>query len=105
MGLPPSHPELLDWLASELVRGGWSLKELQRLVLRSSTYRMSSRATNERALELDPGNELLWRQELRRLDAEALHDALLAVAGELSLETGGRGYVPRAGRASRPRGS
>lgn len=93
-GAAPTHPELLDWLAVELVEQGWSLKALQRRILGSYAYRMSSRAASERARELDPDNALLWRQELRRLDAEALRDTLLAVAGDLNPERGGRGFFP-----------
>ncbi len=97
-GEPPTHPELLDWLAREFVEGGWSVKALHRRILRSYTYRMSSRAANADALERDPANHLLWRQELRRLDAEALRDALLAVSGDLVPARGGRGFFPRLAR-------
>ena len=94
-GALPTHPELLDWLAMELVDGGWSLKALHRTILASSTYRMSSRVRNTAAELADPDNSLLWRQELRRLDAEALRDTLLDVSGDLNLERGGRGFFPR----------
>lgn len=97
-GEAPTHPELLDWLAREFVEGGWSVKALHRRILRSYAYRMSSRAANADALERDPANRLLWRQELRRLDAEALRDALLAVSGDLVPERGGRGFFPRLAR-------
>jgi hypothetical protein len=93
-GLPPTHPELLDWLASELVAGGWRLKRLHRLIMLSHTYRQSSRTTHPRAVRLDPGNTLLWRQNLRRLEAEAIRDAVLAVSGQLNLRMGGRGIFP-----------
>jgi hypothetical protein len=88
----PSHPELLDWLASQLIRSGWSLKTLHRLILNSAAYRQSSEL-NETAYRLDPENQLLWRFPLRRLDAESIRDAMLACRGDLNLETGGP-YVP-----------
>jgi hypothetical protein len=81
-GAPPSHPELLDWLARELVRRGWSLKAMHRLMMTSATYRQVSTVTTERQ-ELDPGNALYSRMPLVRLDAEALYDTLLLVAGRL----------------------
>ena len=94
VGSLPTHPELLDWLAVEFVRQGWSLKALHRLILTSATWMQSSRIPNPAAFEADPANELLWRQNLRRLDAEALRDTLLSVSGSLNLETGGRGFFP-----------
>lgn len=87
-GTPPSHPELLDYLASEFVRSGYSIKALHRHILTSATYRQSS-AINETALAIDPDNRLLWHYPLRRLDAEAIRDAMLAVAGELDPRMGG----------------
>ncbi len=79
-GVPPTHPELLDWLALQFVGRGWSTKAIHRLVLTSNTYRQSSRVT-PRAEKLDPGNVWLSRMPLTRLDAEALRDAILFVAG------------------------
>src|SRR5439155_3204399 len=73
-GLPPTHPLLLDWLASELIERGWSLKSMHKLILLSNTYRMSSRSRNPKADKADPGNDLLWRQNLRRLEAEVIRD-------------------------------
>jgi hypothetical protein len=93
-GTAPSHPELLDWLAADLVRGGWRLKRLHKLILTSDTYKQSSRIDNARALEIDPDNTLLWRQNLRRLEAEAVRDTILAVSGRLNLKMGGRGIFP-----------
>src|SRR5262245_32672489 len=93
-GLAPTHPELLDWLASELVDGGWRLKRIHRLILTSQTYRQSSRVANDKALLIDPGNVLLWRQNLRRLEAEAIRDTILAVSGLLDRTMGGRGIFP-----------
>ena len=79
-GVAPTHPELLDWLALELVRGGWSLKALHRLIMTSTAYRQSSRVTPDRE-RLDPDGTLLSRMQLRRMDAEELHDSLLLAAG------------------------
>ena len=93
-GVPPTHPKLLDWLAHAFVKDGWRLKSLHKRILMSSTYRMSSRNNNEMALAVDPSNELFWRQNLRRLDAEAIRDATLSVSGTLNLEMGGRGIFP-----------
>jgi hypothetical protein len=86
-GAPPSHPELLDWLAVELVESGWSLKHVHRLILSSAAYRQSSTVEegwHALARQVDPENRLLWRQRLRRLEAEALRDALLATGGNLN---------------------
>jgi hypothetical protein len=93
-GSPPSHPELLDWLAADLMRGGWRLKRLHRLIVTSETYQQSSRIDNAQAVETDPDNTLLWRQNLRRLEAEAVRDTMLAVSGRLNLKMGGRGIFP-----------
>jgi mono/diheme cytochrome c family protein len=81
-GARPTHPELLDWLAREFVRRGWSVKAMHRLMMTSSTYRQSSAVTRERK-KLDPDNRLCSRMPLVRLDAEALYDTLLRVAGRL----------------------
>jgi hypothetical protein len=83
MGVEPSHPELLDWLAAELVARGWSLKAMHRLIVSSATYRQSSRG-NPATLAADPENSLLGRQNRQRLDGEAIRDALLAVSGVLN---------------------
>jgi hypothetical protein len=91
-GAKPSHPELVDYLASEFIRSGWSIKALHRLILRSAVYRQSS-AQRDDALRVDPDNRLLWRYPLRRLDAESLRDAMLAVGGELDVRLGGP-FVP-----------
>jgi hypothetical protein len=87
-GEAPSHPQLLDWLALRFTAKGWSIKELHRTILTSATYRMST-LFNERAYEVDPDNRLLWRWSRRRLEAEALRDALLAISGQLDLAMGG----------------
>jgi hypothetical protein len=83
MGQPPTHPELLDYLAELFVREGWSLKRLIRAIVLSSTYQMSSLSTDPRAKELDPQNTLLHHMPVRRLEAEAIRDAILAVSGRL----------------------
>jgi hypothetical protein len=87
----PSHPELLDWLAGELVRGGWSLKKLHRQILLSATYRQGSRR-DAAAAARDGANRLLWRVSPRRLEAEAVRDTVLAVADLLNPRMGGPGY-------------
>ena len=91
MGGRPSHPELLDHLANELVRGGWSVKSVHRLILTSATYRQASGnpGIEELALQKDAGNSLLWRGPRRRLSAEEVRDAMLAASGELNLAYGG----------------
>ncbi|MFM7074971.1 MAG: DUF1553 domain-containing protein [Planctomycetaceae bacterium] len=91
MGSPPSHPDLLDWLAGEFRDGGGSLKDLHRLVVSSATWRQ--RADDDpRAAAVDSGNTLLWRQNRRRLEAEAIRDAVLASAGTLDTAMGGLGW-------------
>src|SRR5262249_41621307 len=79
-GEPPSHPELLDWLAREIVRSGWSRKALIRKIVTSSTYRQSS-VTRPEVAERDPKNRLLARQNRFRLEAEAVRDSILAASG------------------------
>jgi hypothetical protein len=91
-GEPPSHPELLDWLASELVAQGWRLKPLHRLMVTSATYRLAGKANPKLASE-DPENTLFGRANRRRLDAEGLRDAMLAVSGDLNPKMGGPGVL------------
>jgi hypothetical protein len=91
-GDPPSHPELVDWLAAEFIGGGWSLKALHRLILTSATFRQSG-AARPRERAADPANRLLWRWTVRRLDAESVRDGMLAAAGILDPARGGP-YVP-----------
>jgi hypothetical protein len=105
-GMPPTNPELLDWLAAELVENGWSLKHLHRVIMRSEAYRRSSREAGANR-ESDPSNELFWRQNLQRLSAESVRDAMLATSGSLNMEMGGRGFFPELskgalGGASKP---
>jgi hypothetical protein len=87
-GEKPTHPELLDWLATELVERKWSLKHAHRLIVTSATYKQS--ATTAHGAKVDPGNALLWRMSRRRLDAEAVRDSVLAASGTLNREVGGR---------------
>ena len=93
-GAKPTHPELLDWLAREFVRGRWNVKALHRLIVNSSTYRQAS-SLREEAFLLNPEDQLLWRYPLRRLEAEAIRDAMLFAGGELDLQMGGP-FIPRA---------
>lgn len=95
-GSRPSHPELLDWLARDFLAHGGSLKHTHRLILTSAAYQRVSnpeeKASWDDAAKADAGNRLLWRQTARRLDAESLHDAVLAVSGCLNLQAGGPGW-------------
>jgi hypothetical protein len=91
-GEAPSHPELLDWLADDLVRHGWQLKRLQRLIMTSAVYRQSGRFDEARA-RLDRENVFLWRQAPRRLEAEAIRDAMLQAAGLLDSRMYGPGTL------------
>ncbi len=93
MGVRPSHPELLDYLANEFVTSGFSVKHVHRLILNSSAYRQSSSAANAAAQEKDPENQLLWRFNRRRLDAEEIRDAMLAVSGKLNPKQGGPSVI------------
>ena len=89
LGDRPSHPELLDTLAAEFMKSGWSLKWLHRRILLSTTYRQTSRAENASAVEMDPENRLLWRMNRRRLEVEPWRDTILAVSGRLDRSVGG----------------
>ena len=89
----PSHPELLDWMAAELKRNKWSLKSIHRLILNSQTYQQESRYLEDApGLSIDAGNRLLWRQNPRRIEAEAVRDAVLVVSGKLNETRGGPGF-------------
>jgi mono/diheme cytochrome c family protein len=89
----PSHPELLDWLAAQLGRRAGSLKAIWRLILTSETWKQDSRFVDgAEGVAKDAGNRLLWRQNPRRLEAEAIRDSVLAVSGKLNLERGGPGF-------------
>jgi hypothetical protein len=91
-GDAPTHPELLDWLADELVRGGWKLKPIHKLIMNSATYRQGSTAPAT-TLQADPQNRLWSRRLTQRLEAEAIRDALLAVSGTLEPTMYGRGTL------------
>ena len=92
-GERPSHPELLEWLAEKFVESGWSVKALHRLIVQSATYRQSS-AFNNSAASIDADNRLLWRFAPRRLEAEAVRDAMLVASGQLNPVGGGPGFRP-----------
>jgi hypothetical protein len=92
-GVAPTHPELLDWLATEFVASGWSMKHMHRLMATSQAYRQSSRVSDE-SRAADPENNLLSRMPLRRMDAETLYDSLVQVAGQLDDQLYGAAVVP-----------
>ncbi|HUS39786.1 MAG TPA: PSD1 and planctomycete cytochrome C domain-containing protein [Pirellulales bacterium] len=96
-GAPPTHPELLDWLAGEFMQGGWRIKRMQRMILTSNAYRMSSRSDDAK-LAADSANDLLWRQNMRRLSAEEIRDSILAVDGTLNLQSQGPSIYPKISR-------
>ena len=93
MGDSPTHPEMLDYLAGELIRSGWSLKHIHRTILLSSTYRRSSESLTK-SQEADPTNNLFWRQNLKRLSAEQVRDSVLSVTGQLNHEQFGPPMYP-----------
>ncbi|MCW3096279.1 MAG: Planctomycete cytochrome [Chthonomonadaceae bacterium] len=93
LGDRPTHPELLDWLASTFVDQGWSLKKMQKLMLMSNTWKMSSQA-NPKALAQDPENSLFWRFDMRRLEAEEVRDSILTVDGTLNTKMFGPSIYP-----------
>jgi hypothetical protein len=90
-GSKPTHPELLDWLASDLIEHGWSLKHLQRRILSSATWQQSGLPRKE-ALAVDAGSRLLWRFPPRRIEAEGIRDSILAVSGNLDRARGGPSF-------------
>lgn len=95
LGEPPTHPELLDWLTVRFVESGWSLKSLRRLILTSATYRQSATHPHaEHYQAIDPANRWYWRSTTRRLQAEQIRDAILAVTGQLKTRSGGPGAMP-----------
>jgi hypothetical protein len=93
-GMLPTHPELVDWLAAEFMESGWSIKQLHRVILASDAWQRSSNAEQAEGMRVDPGNDWLWRQNLRRLEAESIRDTVLAISGTLNLARGGRGFFP-----------
>jgi hypothetical protein len=90
-GKPATHPELLDWLANELMENGWSMKPIHRLMVTSNTYRMQSSSPDAAfaSRKLDPENQYLWRMNPRRMESEIVRDSLLSVAGQLDTTMGG----------------
>lgn len=92
MGDRPTHPELLDWLAGELIRSGWSLRHMHRLIVNSATWRQSS-VTDPNRWKIDPTNQYLWRFSPRRLEAESVRDCLLSVSGRLDATPFGPGTL------------
>src|SRR5688572_12928563 len=90
-GARPSHPELLDWLACQFIRSGWSMKHMHRAIVLSATYRQSNRIDLV-ARAKDADERLLWRFPSRRLEAESIRDSMLAVGGRLNLKMFGRGF-------------
>lgn len=92
-GERPTHPELLDWLANEFVKSGWSMKAMHRLIMTSETYRQSSAGRAE-GLAADPENKLLWRYPRHRLEGEVIRDSALKVAGLLNVKMGGPSVFP-----------
>jgi hypothetical protein len=103
-GPRPSHPELLDWLAVELMDHGWQMKHLHRLLVTSNAYRMSSHAAPDHPFrKIDPDNRLLWHFPVQRMEAEVVRDSLLAAAGELDPTVGGHELPQEQGQTSRRR--
>jgi hypothetical protein len=94
MGEPPTHPELLDWMAVEFMNRGWSLKQLHRLMMTSEAYQMASAFDHGGNLKIDPENRGLWRFRPQRLDAETIRDSMLATSGGIDLTIGGRPIFP-----------
>ncbi|TWT75161.1 DUF1553 domain-containing protein [Allorhodopirellula solitaria] len=88
-GSSPTHPELLDWLASELIRSGWSTKHLVRTIVQSEAYRRRCLSPEDQQRDIDPDNKLYWCGQTRRLSAEQIRDAMLAISGELDRTQGG----------------
>jgi hypothetical protein len=94
-GSPPTHPELLDWLAAEFVAKGWKMKWLHKMIVTSSVYRQASARREPSATDqpnpeaIDPGNQLLWKMRLRRVESEVIRDAILTVSGDLDRTPGG----------------
>jgi len=93
-GTPPTHPELLDWLATRFVEEKWSIKAMHRLILTSATYRQSAMTVDSKASQIDPENRLLWHFNRLRLEGEMIRDSVLAVSGRLNPARGGPPVYP-----------
>jgi hypothetical protein len=104
-GRPPTHPELLDWLANKFMDMNWSMKSLHRLMVTSNTYRMASSAPEAKSpnLAIDPDNRYLWRMNPHRMEAEVVRDSLLQLAGQLDVTMGGPEIDDKEGQTSRRR--
>ncbi|MCE9560930.1 MAG: PSD1 and planctomycete cytochrome C domain-containing protein [Planctomycetes bacterium] len=96
-GASPTHPELLDYLASEFIKGGWKLKAMHRLIVTSTAYRQTARPAATTPETVDPENLLLWKTRLRRLESEAVRDAILTASGQLDRTIGGA-FIPLEGK-------
>jgi cytochrome c551/c552 len=94
MGTEPSNPALLDWLATEFMRQGWSVKQIQRLIMNSETYKMASAYYQADSATKDPTDEFLWRFLVKRMEAEIIRDSVLAASGDLNLQAGGPAFFP-----------
>ena len=94
MGELPTNPQLLDWLSTEFIRQGWSIKQMHRLIMTSATYQLDSRFENTTSTTKDPRNDSLWRFPIHRLDAEIVRDSILASAGSLNTTIGGPAVFP-----------
>jgi hypothetical protein len=94
MGTEPSNPALLDWLATEFMRQGWSVKQIQRLIMKSETYKMASAYYQPDSAAKDPTDQFLWRFPVKRLEAEIIRDSVLTASGDLNLEAGGPAFFP-----------
>ncbi len=93
LGEAPTHPELLDWMAAEFMKGGWRIKRMHKLLMLSNAYQMSAQG-NEAGLKADPSNNLFWRFNMRRLTAEEVRDTILQLSGTLNLKAGGPSIYP-----------
>jgi len=94
LGSPPSNPQLLDWLATEFVRQGWSIKKMHRLMMTSQAYQMTSEFYDETSLRKDPTDTYLWRYPLTRLEGDIIRDIILSASGQLNLQAGGEPFFP-----------
>ncbi len=94
MGTEPSNPALLDWLATEFMKQGWSVKQMQRLIMNSETYKMASAYYQAESAAKDPTDTFLWRFPVKRMEAEIIRDSVLSASGDLNLEAGGPAFFP-----------